>query len=76
MEHSFTPSDRVFTHVKYIKKHSILLTDQDYIKIVQQHATFMTLGEGCPVYELKKTAFLSVKEPSNWHFKVSTFARG
>lgn len=38
--HSFIPPDRVFALIeKDVKKHSVLLTDQDYIHIFQKYSS-------------------------------------
>lgn len=75
--HSFIPPDRVFGAIeKDIKKHDTLLTDKNYIDIIQRHATVIRLGEDeCPVLDWKSAVFDKIKKPSNWHFKLQPCKR-
>jgi hypothetical protein len=74
--HSFIPPDRVFAQIeKDVKKHSTLLTDQDYIEIFNKHATVIRLGDNCPVLDWKNAVFEVLKKPANWHFKLQPCKR-
>lgn len=59
-----------------IKKHDTLLTDEDYIKIFEWHATIICLGKDCPVYDRKTSSVYDIiKKPASWYFKLQPCKR-
>lgn len=74
--HSFLPSDRIFALTeKQIRKKETILRPQEYIDIVEQHATVYRLGTEVPILDYKTQCRNILKSTQSFHFQISKCKR-
>lgn len=74
--HSYIPPDRVFgVTEKEIKTRNTIIDPEEYINIFREHATVKMLGKEVVVYDWKKSLKGIIKDPKDFHFKISECKR-
>lgn len=72
--HSFLPSDRVFGMIeKEIKKHSTIITPEEYTNIFSKFATTVSLTD--KNYNWKDSVAHVLRPPGQWHLKFNPTKR-
>lgn len=68
--HSFIPPDRVFGKLERdFKRMTVIEGPEEYVKVINDYATVLRLGETCPVNDWKSYSENILKQPGQWHFK-------
>ncbi|KAI4459156.1 serine-type endopeptidase inhibitor [Holotrichia oblita] len=74
--YSFTPPDRIFGLIKKeIRKISVIISKEEYEKIIQQHSTIKKIGRDWRIFDWKAETKKFTKVPGQWHFKFNPSKR-
>ena len=74
--HSFIPPDRVFAQIeKVIRKREIIANPDEYYDIIKEHATLISVGNDCKVFDWKTATAEVFKPVGRWHFQFKNSKR-
>lgn len=74
--HSFLPPDRVFGNIeKDIRRHEVIASPEEYVKMIENFSTVKRLGEGVVNKNWKEAAEQNIKKPGSWHFGIQLCKR-
>ncbi|CAH0404462.1 unnamed protein product [Chilo suppressalis] len=74
--HSFLPADRVFAITeKRIRKMETILKPEEYMNILQEHATIFCLGKDVPISDYKTQSQNILKSTQSFHFQITKCKR-
>lgn len=74
--HSFLPPDRVFALTeKKIRKMETILTPEDYIDVLKEHAKVLRLGTDIPIFDYKTQSKNILKSTQSFHFQITKCKR-
>lgn len=74
--HSFLPADRVFALTeKQIRKMETILTPEEYMDILKEHATVLRLGLDIPIFDFKTQSKNVLKSTQSFHFQITKCKR-